>query len=111
METPCLPSWYYKMKGLAWGKTTGIFLLSNLNGSSRYYDNQSAGNFQCGESLILLLGYWLGFDFGLGQGSRLKMNTAEECVLCILMGLVKTLNTVIMGPLFMLHLFIYYFMS
>jgi hypothetical protein len=55
------------MKGLAWGKTTGIFLLSNLNGSSRYYDNQSAGNFQCGESLILLLGYWLGFDFGLGQ--------------------------------------------
>ena len=47
-------------------------------------------------------------DFGLGRGSRLKMNTAEECVLCILMGLVKTLNTVIMGPLFMLCLFLNY---
>lgn len=32
------------------------------------------------------------FDFGL------KLKTAEECVLCIFMGLVKTLNTVIMGP-------------
>ena len=45
------------------------------------------------------------FDIGLGLGSRLKMNIAEECVLCILIGLVKTLNTVITGPLFMLYLF------
>jgi hypothetical protein len=30
------------------------------------------------------------------------MNTAEECIFYILMGLVKTLNTAIMGPLFML---------
>ena len=44
------------------------------------------------------LGIWQEFDIGLGQGSRLKMNTAEECVLCILMGLVKTLTTVILGP-------------
>ena len=55
---------------------------------------------------------WQEFDFGLGgQGCRLRMNRVGECVLCILMGLVKTLNTVSMGPLFMLHLFIYYFMS
>ena len=57
----------------------------------------------------LLVGIGQEFDIGLGQGSRLKMNTAEECVLCILMGLVKTLNTVIMGPLFMLCLFLNYF--
>jgi hypothetical protein len=30
-----------------------------------------------------LLGIWQEFDIGLGLGSRLKMNTAEECVLCI----------------------------
>jgi hypothetical protein len=30
------------------------------------------------------------------------MNRAEEYVLCILMGIVKALNTVIMKPLFML---------
>lgn len=48
-----------------------------------------------------LLEIWQGFDIGLGQGSRLKMNRAEEYVLCILVGLVKTLNTVIQGPLFM----------
>jgi hypothetical protein len=36
------------------------------------------------------------------------MDTAEESVLCILMGLVKTLNKVIMGPLSMLCLFLIY---
>ena len=46
----------------------------------------------------LLVGIGQEFDIGLGPGSRLKMNTAEECVLCILMGLVKTLTTVILGP-------------
>lgn len=61
------------------------------------------------ESFWGLQGIWQKFDFGLGQGNRLKMNTAEECVLCILMGLVKALNTVIMGPLFMLCLFLDYF--
>ena len=55
-----------------------------------------------------LLGIWQEFDIELEQGHRLKMNTAEECVLCILMGLVKTLNTVIMGPLFMLCLLFNY---
>jgi hypothetical protein len=53
-----------------------------------------------------LLRLWQGFDIGLGLGSRLKMNTAEECVLCISMGLVKTLNTVIVGPFLMLCLFL-----
>ena len=62
-----------------------------------------------GELWGLLLGIWQEFDIGLGQGSRLKMNTSEECVVCILMGLVKTLNTVIRGPLFMLCLFFNYF--
>lgn len=37
-----------------------------------------------------LLGIWQEFDTGLGLGSRLKMNTAEECALYISMGLVKT---------------------
>ena len=55
------------------------------------------------------LGIWQEFDIGLGQGNRLKMNTAEKCVLCILMSLLKTLKTVIVGPLFMLCLFFNYF--
>lgn len=33
-----------------------------------------------------LLGIWQEFDIGLGQESRPNMNTAQECVLCILMG-------------------------
>jgi hypothetical protein len=37
------------------------------------------------------------------------MNIAEQCVLCILMGLVKTMNAVTLGPLFMLCLFLNYF--
>lgn len=37
-----------------------------------------------------LLGIWQEFDIGLGQESRPNMNTAEECVLCILMGFVQT---------------------
>lgn len=48
------------------------------------------------------LGIWQGLDIGLGLGSGLKMNSAEESTLCILIGLVKTLDTVITGPLFML---------
>ena len=36
------------------------------------------------------------------------MNKVEECVLSILMGLVKTLNTVIKGSLFMLSVFFNY---
>ena len=71
----------------------------------------------CGELLGLLLGIWQYFDIGLGyrsgfrqelilgqdSRSRLKMNTAEKCIIYIFTyGLVKTLNTVIMGPLFML---------
>ena len=55
-----------------------------------------------------LLGIWQEFDIELEQGHRLKMNTAEKCVLCILMGLVKTLNTVILGSLLMLSLFLNY---
>lgn len=54
------------------------------------------------------LGMWWEVDIGLGQGSRLKMNSAEECVICILMGFVKALNTIIMGPLFTLCLFLNY---
>ena len=37
------------------------------------------------------------------------MNTAKEGVLCILMGLVKTLNKAIMGALFVLCSFLDYF--
>lgn len=54
----------------------------------------------CGKLWRLLLGLWQEFDIELGQGSRLEMNTAVECVLCILMGLIKILSTVIKGPLF-----------
>lgn len=59
-----------------------------------------------------LLGIWQDFDIRLGQRSKLrhefdiglelgsnpKVNRAEECVFCILMGLDKTLNTVTRGP-------------
>ena len=48
-----------------------------------------------GEFWFHLLGIWQEFVIGLGQGSRFKKNTAEECVLCIWMGLVKTLNTLL----------------
>ena len=41
--------------------------------------------YECGELLGLLLGIWQEFDIGLEQESRLKMNIAEECVLCILL--------------------------
>lgn len=30
-----------------------------------------------------LLGIWQGFDTWLGLGSRLEMNTTEDCVLCV----------------------------
>ena len=49
------------------------------------------------------------FDIGLRQASKLKMSTAKECILCILMSLVKTLNIVTMGSLFMPCLFLDYF--
>ena len=49
----------------------------------------------CGELLgAVFKEFGKTFDFGLG----LKRNTAEQCVLFVLMGFVKTLNTVIPGP-------------
>ena len=36
------------------------------------------------------------------------MNTAKECVLCVLMGLGRTLNTIIPVPLFMFCFFLNY---
>ena len=55
-----------------------------------------------------LLEIWQKSDFGLGLGSRFKMNTAEECALCIVMVLAEILNTVVIGPLFMLCSFLNY---
>jgi len=54
----------------------------------------------CGELWGPILGIWQEFNIGLGQESRLKVNTVEEFILCIFMGLVKTLNTVIMTSVY-----------